>query len=151
MTTETPKNYQVALVLSACLLAAISFWGGTRYAAKNSSTTNLPGPTSLGGRSTTAFGGGNGGRRSGMGGLNNGIAGEILSHDDQSITVKLRDGGSKIIFFSSSTVVSKNIRGSLNDITTGESITAGGTQNQDGSITAQFIQLRTNFSSSSKQ
>lgn len=68
--------------------------------------------------------------------------GEILSKDDQSLTVKLRDGGSKIVFFSESTAVTKNASGSLAELKIGDTVTAIGPANPDGSITAESLQLR---------
>ncbi len=69
------------------------------------------------------------------------VAGEILSADDKSITVKMQDGSSKIIILSDNTKINKTSEGSKSDLTKGEKVTAFGTTNSDGSITAQNISL----------
>ena len=70
------------------------------------------------------------------------LAGEILSKDDKSITVKTPDGSSKIVYFSDTTSVSKSTQSFSSDLAVGSQVTVGGQSNADGSIAAQNIQIR---------
>lgn len=70
------------------------------------------------------------------------VAGEIIAKDETSVTVKLRDGGSRIIFYSDSTEISKFVKGASDDLEIGKNIIVNGKINADGSITAESIQLR---------
>lgn len=69
-------------------------------------------------------------------------AGQIISKDNNSITLKLQSGGSEIVFYSASTTIEKTTSGAPSDLTVGQNVVANGTANQDGSINAQSIQLR---------
>lgn len=125
------KNNVIYTIVIVVLVAAGAFYGGMTY--QKSQSSNFSG---------RQFGQGNqnaqGARR-----LNGGrpVVGEILSQDANSITVKLQDGGSKIILLSKSTTVSKTDTASISDLKTGVRIAAFGTDNADGSLTAQNIQL----------
>lgn len=69
------------------------------------------------------------------------INGEIISIDDKSLTVKLADNSSRIIFITESTIINKSEKASKEDLKIGEKIMVFGNQNTDGSLTAQNIQL----------
>jgi len=67
--------------------------------------------------------------------------GTVLSKDAQSITVKLPDGGSKIVYVSKSTRFEKMLAASVADVSVGSTVTAVGEPQDDGSITARAITL----------
>lgn len=86
---------------------------------------------------------GQNGQRVFRGGVTGGvISGQIVSFDDKSITVQSPNGGSKVIFYSPTTEISKIATSSANDLANNENIMVVGSQNSDGSITAQSIQIR---------
>lgn len=72
------------------------------------------------------------------------VSGEIIAKDDKSVTINLRAGGSRIVFFADSTEIVKSASGTQNDLEIGKSVVINGKANQDGSITAESIQLRSN-------
>lgn len=78
----------------------------------------------------------------GAGGAMTLVSGEVLSKDATSVTLKLRDGGSKIIFIATSTALQKTVSGSVTDLVIGTQITASGPTNADGSINAVTINQR---------
>ncbi len=69
------------------------------------------------------------------------LSGEVVAKDEQSLTLKMLNGGSRIIFFSDSIEVSKTTDGSMGDVEIGKQIMVTGDQNSDGSYTAETIQL----------
>lgn len=69
------------------------------------------------------------------------VNGEIISSDDKSITVKLQDGSTKIILLNDQSTISEATSSSKQSLTTGKKVVVFGNTNQDGSVTAQNIQL----------
>jgi uncharacterized protein YneF (UPF0154 family) len=70
------------------------------------------------------------------------VSGQVISKDEKSLTVKLPDGSTKIIFLSQSTQILKATEGSIDDLQVGKEILVTGNQNTDGSLTARTIQIR---------
>ena len=127
----------MAYVIAALIVVgAGSFYGGMKY---QSSITPAVSPRAGGAM------GANGGRGfRGMGGANGGafFNGDVLSTDGNSLTLKLGNGGSKIVLYTTSTRVGKIASGSMTDLTPGTSVSVNGTANADGSVTADMIQIR---------
>jgi hypothetical protein len=69
------------------------------------------------------------------------IEGEVLDVDGDGITVKLKDGSSKIIIFSNKTTISKSIESKREDLVKGNKVIVIGMQNSDGSLTANSVTL----------
>ena len=115
-----------------------AFYGGMKYSENKALSDRQQRMQQFGAN----FGGFRLGSGSGQRGGSGFTAGEIIAKDDKSVTVKLQNGGSKIVFLSDSTEITKSAAGALSDLEIGKNIIVNGTANSDGSITAQTIQLR---------
>ena len=69
------------------------------------------------------------------------VMGEIISQDENSITVKIQDGSTKIVILGDSTTYSKSQSIEKTELSTGNQVRVSGNANSDGSITAQNVQL----------
>lgn len=132
------KRWLVPVLIVAVIAAGVGgFFGGKATASK--ATTSQSGPPGNvpvpGNRGTGTF---PGGRNANGGGF---TRGSIVSKDDASMTVKLTDGSTKIVFYSASTAVSETKDISVSAVAVGTDITVVGKTNSDGSITATRIQL----------
>ena len=119
----------ITLVAIAIVVGGGAFYGGIKY----SESIRQGLRSGMGGGQSGQFGNRNGG---------NFISGEIISKDDKSVTIKLRDNGSKIVFYSDTTEISKFVDGNSNDLEISKNISVNGETSQDGSVTAQSIQIR---------
>lgn len=139
------KNILPIIILAIVVVGAGSFYGGMKYGQSKGSAGGGLANLSIEQRQARFQQMGGGANVGSQRAVRNGgglAMGEIISKDVNSITVKLSDGGSKIAFIATSTQVMKFAAGSLDDLTVGDNISVNGTANQDGSITAQSIQLR---------
>jgi len=129
MDKKLKQKHIIAAVVIIILIGG-SFYGGMFY-GKRQARTGFPG---AGGSFQTRINRGNGG---------NFISGDIISKDNNSITLQIpNSGGSKIIFYSETTQINKSATGTSEDLIKGTSVSITGTTNSDGSITAQSIQIR---------
>ena len=143
----------ISAIIAGVLLAGGAFYAGMKYGAGKNPASTSPSFSQadqggqgqfnqLGGVGATGVRGGRGTR----GGF---IVGEIIAKDETSITVNIRDprlpegtGGSKIVFITPKTPVTKSVSGALKDLNVGEQVTIMSTPNPDGSVTAESVQIR---------
>lgn len=132
------KKTIIIALIAAAVVGAGAFYGGLEYSQSKN-------PRGMAQGNFSNFNSGQQGVNRSGNGLRSGsgfVSGEIISKDDKSITVKLTNGGSKIVFYSDTTEIGKFVSGAKNDLVVGETVMANGQANQDGSTTAQSIQIR---------
>ena len=125
---------KIFLIIIGVVIVSGVFYGGMRYGQSQKSFQSLRG----GDRPVMGTG------NIGMKTMNRDgfISGKIIAKDNQSITLEIRDLGSKIVFYSDQTGIEKSVQGDSADFEIGVSVTVTGTTNEDGSMTAQSIRLR---------
>ena len=124
------NNMIIIVIVVALVVGAGGFFAGMKYQQSKS-------PAGRFGNFQNARNGNTGQRAQGFRPVN----GEIISSDDKSITVKLQDGSSKIVLLTDTTSINKSSEGSKSDLKLGEKVAVFGTENSDGSVTAQNVQL----------
>jgi formylmethanofuran dehydrogenase subunit A len=75
----------------------------------------------------------------------NSTVGEIIEKSDNSITIKLRDSGSKIVIVSNSTEVFKTMNVEKDNLKVGDNVMVDGKTNDDGTITANSLRIIDNM------
>src|SRR5581483_9474994 len=135
----------VYVIILVIVFAAAGFYGGMTYQKSRRPSFAVGANGAVG---NVAFNGAGGGRFGNRGmGFQGGasamrpISGQIVSSGNNTITVKLSDGSSKIVDISGSTMINKSTKGSSSDLTSGQQVTAFGTTNSDGSVTAQAVNV----------
>jgi len=126
------------MVLVCVVIAAAFFLVGMTYGKSTAVPAGFGNRAGAFASGTRQFAG-RGGAAGGAGGF---VAGQVTAKDATSITLQLPNGNSEVIFYSSSTQVTKPAPASINDLAPGTNVMIGGTQNSDGSLTAESIQVR---------
>jgi hypothetical protein len=139
---ENKSNNKIIIIsaIIAILVGGGAFYSGMRYEQSKAATgLNAQGSGRFQGmRANGAVGNQPGGNRA----VGGNVLGEIIKQDNKSVTLKLLDGGSKIIYYTDTTNVSKTASGTKADLIVGENVSVVGTTNSDGSVIAQTVQIR---------
>jgi len=130
------KSNILISVVVVFVVGAVAFYGGMRFRGQQISNRRGNRPFTTDDLNKQ----GNTGRKGNFVGARP-VKGEIISQDDNSITVKMKDGSTKIVLLSDQTIINKSSEGSKSDLTTGKQITTFGTENSDGSVTAKNISI----------
>lgn len=137
----------VLLGVVALIALGVGFFGGVAY-EKQSVAASLSGQgaSMRNGAGDRSAGFGSMGTRTGdargAGAMGGGFAvGEILSHDDKSITIRTSDGGSRIVYFSDTTSISKSAPTASTDLSVGERVRVNGKSSPDGTVAAENIDI----------
>ncbi len=137
----------IYVLILVIVFAAGGFYGGVLYQKSQSPSMAQTMNDSQGGKSGPQIvnddGSGDFKMKGGQGPMQKmePVSGQIISQDSNSITVKLEDGSSKIINFTDQTKINKTTEVAVSDLKTGEQITALGSTNTDGSVTAENISI----------
>jgi len=130
------KKIWVVVIAVAC--AGVFFYVGMVYGKSAASGTAARGNFAGFASSTRGFG-----RTGGTAGATGGVvAGQVIAVDADSVTVQLANGNSQVVFYSSSTQIEKPSAVPASSLTSGTQVMIVGSQNSDGSLTAQSIQVR---------
>ncbi|OGM29360.1 hypothetical protein A2801_01570 [Candidatus Woesebacteria bacterium RIFCSPHIGHO2_01_FULL_41_10] len=142
------KNNLVVIVVVAIVSGGLGFFGGMQYQKANTimpsgSVGQFQPPTNGQGR-PEGFPERNGTGMTSGGGLGP-VTGEILEVDGETITVQTPEGDSKIVIYSGSTNINKTSEGSSSDLEVGEEVMVIGSEDANGTVTAQTISIGGGF------
>ncbi|MBN1263199.1 MAG: hypothetical protein JW991_02485 [Candidatus Pacebacteria bacterium] len=130
------NNLVIPIILTAVIVGSASFYAGTKYQG-----AKAPSRPANSDQIRTRFGE----QRNGNPNSPSIVRGKILHTDESSLTVQLPDNSSKIIILADSTTISKSETGSTDDLAEETEVFITGQTNPDGSLTAQNIQIGTDF------
>ncbi len=128
------KNLKVLTIILVVIVGAGGFFVGMQYQKMQRGNS---GPSGQGAGRIARTQGQNGNFRP--------VRGEIISSDDKSITVKTQGGSSKIVLFSGSVSITEATSAGKESLKIGKQVMVFGSDNSDGSVTAQNIQLNPMF------
>ena len=130
------------IIAVAVIVGGGAFYGGMKY-VRNSPRGGQELRANISGSFSGDHEGGSGFRGERFSSRNGArpLLGEIISQSDDSLIIKLSDESTKIVFINNDTQIIKSVDGTVDDLSEGEQIFVGGTENPDGSYTADNIQI----------
>lgn len=128
-------NTTTKILVAVVVVGGVAFYGGMKYNQAHAASQRTALRAQLGGQGQFF--------QRGTAGANGGfVTGDIISQSATSLTIKMRDGSTKIVLLSPSTEISKFAAGTNADLIAGKTVSITGTANSDGSVTANMIQIR---------
>ncbi len=124
------KNIIPIFIVIVIIVGAGAFFAGTKYQSVQGTRGNF-GNGQFRGRGFNTPSGTN----------RSVLRGSVIDMSGSSMTIKLQDGSSKIVILSDKTVINKSTQGTKDDLKSGENVAVFGSNNSDGSVTAEDIQL----------
>ncbi len=128
------KQTFIITILVAAVVGSVGFLGGVNY-QKSQRGSREPGQLTNG---QARQGGAPNGLRQG---IVRPVSGEITAVEGETLTVKSPDGSSKIIIVSEATTITKSSEASSADLQVGEEVMIMGSEDAQGTVTAQNISL----------
>jgi hypothetical protein len=123
------KNVWVTAIIVAIIVGAIAFYGGMQYQKSQRGSSRFGGAGGFASR----YGAGTSGSTP--------IRGKIVQSGNNSITVQLSDGSSKIVLLNGSTTIMQSTSAPQGALSTGKQVLIFGSTNSDGSVTAQNVSV----------
>jgi len=124
-------------IVGGVVIVALAFFGGTKFGGNDNGGPARMNQGQFGDQQVAHDDGFDRTMQAGQGF----VGGTILSVDENGITVQLTDGGSRIVFISSGTEITKSTDGTLEDLTVGEQVFITGTQNEDETVSAESVRI----------
>lgn len=140
------KNNLLIIIMATVLVAGLSFFAGMTYQKSKNQSTAFPMMRNNQQKMNDTQSK-NGSNQKNTNAQRNGrpMSGEIISFDGETLTLKTQDDGNKIVTYSDSTKINKASEGSSADLQTGSQVMVIGTENSDGSVTAETISIGNGF------
>jgi len=116
------------------VVGGLAFWGGVQYQKRQIGNFRSDQPANIRGQLKEMP------ERSGTQ-LGRVVNGEIISVEDETITIKTQEDDTRIVIFSDLTRINKTNEGSIADLQIGEQVMVVGAEDTSGVVTAQNISI----------